>query len=571
MTTPTDTSIAVAVKTNGEIIENDKFLQLSEVRKQQIRDYVGDVIGGMTDTIDEMTKGSSAAKQFVLLDVSYSYLQYRDEQRATNPNHTQTLKDEAGAVASTVIKYLSGFLATKAVGAIVLSAAAPTAATVVGAVAIGFASGKFYDSILKDDVNTIVDRFWPDESSKSGSVFLSDTKLEYTPNPATTLSSSQAQQKALELLTNLSSGKILNQSFIPEKITINSSDNSSTNQPRSFDLNFSKSLTDLLSKAGLNTNLQSYSDAILNFSVPDGKGGTISVAAIPEFVDAGVSNLLGLLKSSINSLFADSHTISSYLQSSLNSLSSAERPAPVRRVDPLTLDLDSDGVELINVTQSKAFFDLDIIQNQDGTFTSDGVKEQVGWIKADDGLLTLDKNNNGTIDNILELFGKQTKTGTEELREYDGNNDGIISDQDAIFSQLKLWQDLNGNGISEAWELKSFSDFRIKSINLNSLTTLNQIQESNLIISQGTFTKTITNTDGTSSDITSNYANLDLAVNQTNSASYSYTDPAGNVIGDYDLNLEVLALPLSRGYGNLKPWHMAMSNDETLLNISEKL
>ena len=65
------------------------------------------------------------------------------------------------------------------------------------------------------------------------------------------------------------------------------------------------------------------------------------------------------------------------------------------------------------------------------------------------------------LDNILELFGKTNKTGTEELREYDLNNaaeangisDGKIDSSDAIFSQLKIWQDLNQNGISEASEL----------------------------------------------------------------------------------------------------------------------
>jgi len=66
-----------------------------------------------------------------------------------------------------------------------------------------------------------------------------------------------------------------------------------------------------------------------------------------------------------------------------------------RRYDPLTLDLDGDGVELISVNNSKAFFDLDIVQKVDGSYSSDGVKEQVGWVKGDDGLVVLDKNNNG--------------------------------------------------------------------------------------------------------------------------------------------------------------------------------
>ena len=206
-----------------------------------------------------------------------------------------------------------------------------------------------------------------------------------------------------------------------------------------------------------------------------------------------------MAKEYLNSLLTTATTIGTGTQFFLNAFSSAERAQVIQRVDPLTLDLDNDGVELIDVRTSTAFFDLDLkvttaaeandiktnpsnpnynpnatiylVTNPGGsvtTYLGDGVKEQVGWIKADDGILTLDKNNNGTVDNILELFGKTNKTGTEELREYDLNNaagangisDGKIDSSDAIFSQLKIWQDLNQNGISESSELKSLSEFR---------------------------------------------------------------------------------------------------------------
>ena len=298
-----------------------------------------------------------------------------------------------------------------------------------------------------------------------------------------------------------------------------------------------------------------------------------------------------MAKEYLNSLLTTATTIGTGTQFFLNAFSSAERAQVIQRVDPLTLDLDNDGVELIDVRTSTAFFDLDLkvttaaeandiktnpsnpnynpnatiysVTNPGGsvtTYLGDGVKEQVGWIKADDGILTLDKNNNGTVDNILELFGKTNKTGTEELREYDLNNDGIINSSDAVFSQLKVWQDLNQNGISEASELKSLSDLSITSINVspNSLTPSNQINNGNLVISEGSYLKS----DGT----TGTYANLDLAVNQSNSSSYTYTDSEGNVIGNYNLNLEVLSLPMIRGYGDVKALPIAASQDESLLN-----
>ena len=72
------------------------------------------------------------------------------------------------------------------------------------------------------------------------------------------------------------------------------------------------------------------------------------------------------------------------------------RPAGV---DPLTLDLDGDGIETVGInTNNPILFDHD----------GDGVKTATGWIGSDDGLLVLDRNNNGTIDNGKELFGDNT-------------------------------------------------------------------------------------------------------------------------------------------------------------------
>ncbi|MBU6140978.1 MAG: hypothetical protein KGP29_05460 [Proteobacteria bacterium] len=281
-----------------------------------------------------------------------------------------------------------------------------------------------------------------------------------------------------------------------------------------------------------------------------------------------------MVKEYVKSLITTATTISTATQLIFNTLLSAEESfLPARRVDPLTLDLDNDGIELVNVTSSTAFFDLDVIANEDGTYTSDGVKEQVGWVSSDDGLLTLDKNGNGEVDNILELFGKTNKTGTQELREYDLNSDGVINSNDSVFSQLKVWQDFNQNGLSESSELKSLTDLGITSINVSeeSLTPRNQISEGNLIISEGTYTQTTTNPDGSTSQLTRSYANLDLAVNQTNSSSYTYTDPEGNIIGDYDLNLDVLSLPMSRGYGNVKALPIAASQNTNLLNLLKEL
>ncbi|WP_193221960.1 hypothetical protein [Amylibacter sp. SFDW26] len=45
----------------------------------------------------------------------------------------------------------------------------------------------------------------------------------------------------------------------------------------------------------------------------------------------------------------------------------------------------------------------------------DGFAENTAWVAPDDGLLAVDANGNGTIDDISEVFGSETETGYERL------------------------------------------------------------------------------------------------------------------------------------------------------------
>jgi hypothetical protein len=126
---------------------------------------------------------------------------------------------------------------------------------------------------------------------------------------------------------------------------------------------------------------------------------------------------------------------------------------------PIVFDMDGDGVELFSLAESKTLFDID----------NDGFMEVTGWVKPDDALLVHDANNNGTIDNQAELFGDGGGfyDGFAKLdAQFDSNNDNLINASDTNFNKLRVWQDVNSNGISEAGELKTLAQVGITSISL---------------------------------------------------------------------------------------------------------
>jgi VCBS repeat-containing protein len=157
------------------------------------------------------------------------------------------------------------------------------------------------------------------------------------------------------------------------------------------------------------------------------------------------------------------------------------------KIDPIVLDLGGQGIHFTSA-QDGVHFDLD----------ADGVHEQVAWTTGQEGILALDVNHNGTIDDGSEIFspffaGGSFADGLSALATLDSNGDGKIDGNDTAFKDLVVWQDTNHDGISDPGELSGLFDLGIGSISLDATAGDGDI-DGQAIASNGTFTWT----DGTS-------------------------------------------------------------------------
>ncbi|MCR5109557.1 MAG: hypothetical protein K6B38_01415, partial [Ruminococcus sp.] len=210
-------------------------------------------------------------------------------------------------------------------------------------------------------------------------------------------------------------------------------------------------------------------------------------------------------------------------------------------VDPLILDLDKNGFD-IETRKNGTHFDLN----------TDGFAEKINWTNTD-GILAVDLNKNGTIDDGGEVFGDyhlladgtRAKNGFEALAQYDANGDDVIDEKDAIFKDLRIWVDVDNSGASEKGELKTLSEMGIKSIHLDYAASDINTETEALIGNTAKFEYK----DGTEGDIGELWVASDL---------FDAVEHFVSNVSD-----EVNGLPDVRSYGTVRSLHSAIAADET--------
>lgn len=136
---------------------------------------------------------------------------------------------------------------------------------------------------------------------------------------------------------------------------------------------------------------------------------------------------------------------------------------------PILLDTENDGLHLTGL-EDPVWFDID----------ANGIPELMSWTDRGEGLLAMDRNGNGGIDDGGELFGNATQlsdgtrasNGYQALAELDtwsfgGNGDRRIDSSDAAFDSLRVWIDRNHDGTSQSEELLTLDEANIRRVDLD--------------------------------------------------------------------------------------------------------
>ena len=129
--------------------------------------------------------------------------------------------------------------------------------------------------------------------------------------------------------------------------------------------------------------------------------------------------------------------------------------------DPLVFNFAGNAADL---TDEKFSFDLD----------ADGDEELISYLAGESGMLALDLNQDGIINDGTELFGALSGNGFADLATYDEDGNGFIDEGDSVFDDLLIWRK-----IEDLDELTSLQQNDVGAIYLGSVDTSFDIKGEN--------------------------------------------------------------------------------------------
>lgn len=136
------------------------------------------------------------------------------------------------------------------------------------------------------------------------------------------------------------------------------------------------------------------------------------------------------------------------------------------------------------------------------------------------------------------------------------NYDNKIDRKDSMFYQLKVWQDLNSDGISTSNELFDLIDVGISSINLN--TSQRDATDTNITIDEASTYKTLNGTNELIANVKLNYdPNKSLSSNSN--------------FENKNIDQIIQTLPKLRGYGTVENSTIAYTLNEDLKNLATQI
>ena len=159
-------------------------------------------------------------------------------------------------------------------------------------------------------------------------------------------------------------------------------------------------------------------------------------------------------------------------------------------IDPLVMDMTGNGIQTTSYNQTPVQFDVN----------NSGQQHLTNWIGSGTGFLCV-PGANGVVTNMSQVFSQYYggtagtnggpgttpyNSGFAALAAQDANHDGIINASDAIWSQLRVWVDSNGDGVCQPSELMTMAQAGIVQINLN-YTSTDLYLNGNLVTGTATF------------------------------------------------------------------------------------